>query len=173
MIPTECKMPDISDLDFPLKKYLILKTMIGDPGLSRKEALYRRNFVRLVDKSIKSYLEARETIIMQIEQSNRPIEERERTGYVFYIIGFTDFFEDCINAIARLLKQLDRIKTESGSWQMPKDMKRSIVAHSKNIPDIRNAAEHMDAIIQRDILYEGQPVMLGRWRWRYSDLRFI
>ena len=161
MIPTECKMPDISDLEFPLKKPLLLTTFIGDPGLSRKEALYRRNFVRLIDKSIKSYLEARNTIIMQIEEFNRRKEGINRAESNFHIIEFTDFFEDCINAIARLLKQLDSIKTESGSWQMPKDMKRSIVAHSKNIPDIRNAAEHMDEIIQRDELQVGQPVMLA------------
>lgn len=159
MIPDECKMPDLSDLDFPLKRYLIIPALIGDPGITKKEGLYRRNFVRLVDKAVKEYQEARNSIIAQIDESKRPIEEMMQ-GRIFYIAGFPDHFETCLNALNRLLNQLDKIKSESGSWRTPREIRRSIEAHSKAIPDIRNSAEHMEGDIEGD-LEEGQPVMLS------------
>ncbi len=119
-------MPDLSDLDFPLKKYLILHALVGDKGLTQKESLYRRNFVRLVDKAIKEYQEARSTIILQIEEMNRPPEEMSKEGRIIHILGFTDHFESCINAINRLLKQLERIKRKNGSWMIPRLTRRII-----------------------------------------------
>ena len=160
MLPTECKMPDLSDLDFPLKKYLILHALVGDKGLTQKESLYRRNFVRLVDKAIKEYQEARSTILFQIEEMNRPPEEMSKEGRIIHILGFTDHFESCVNAINRLLKQLERIKRKNGSWVIPRLTRRVIEAHTKYIPDIRNVAEHMEEAIQKDELENGQPVML-------------
>lgn len=161
MIPDECKMPDLSDLDFPLKRYLLIHVLVGNQGLSRKEELYRRNFVRLVDKAIKEYREARNTIIFQIEEAKRPVEEMTREGRIIYIFGFTDHFENCINALSRLLKQLDSIKSESGRWKVTRQVRRSIEAHARSIPNIRNSAEHMAERIQKDELQERQPVMLS------------
>lgn len=79
-------MPDLSDLDFPLKKYLILHALVGDKGLTQKESLYRRNFVRLVDKAIKEYHEARSTIILQIEEMNRPRRrcQKKVESYIYW-----------------------------------------------------------------------------------------
>jgi len=53
MIPKTCEMPDLSVLDSRLARSLITAVLSGDPGLSPKEGLYRRNFVRLVDQAIK------------------------------------------------------------------------------------------------------------------------
>jgi hypothetical protein len=48
MIPDECKMADLSDLGPPLKNtLLLLRTFVGDQGVSLREAMYRVNFVRL------------------------------------------------------------------------------------------------------------------------------
>jgi len=160
MIPDECKMPDISDLDFPLKKYLLLHAWAADKGITNKEGLYRRNFVRLVDKAIKEYCEARNSILDQIEEAKRPVEEMTKNGRILYIFGFADHFENCINALCRLLKQLEVIKSDSTSWSISRQVRRSIEAHSRSIPDIRNAAEHMEGDIREDKISD-KPVMLS------------
>lgn len=154
MIPNKCKMPDISDLTTPLLPALLAQALIGNKELSRKSSLYRNNFVRLVDKAIFEYQESRSTIIAQIE-------EMVETGRVLHILNFTDHFENCINATARLLKLLDKIKNESRSPSISRLVRRLVEAYSKSIPDIRNAIEHMAKIIQKDELIEGSPVMLA------------
>ena len=161
MIPEECQMPDLSDLDVSLKSYLIIHALIGDPGITRKEGLYRRNFVRLVDKVVKEYQEARDSIIAQIEERNRPAEEMIEQGRIFYMFGFTNHFENCINVLSRLLRQLDRIKSEPGSWKIDRRVRHIINAHSKAIHCIRNSVEHMENDIKDDKLQDGQPVMLS------------
>ena len=56
MIPTECKMPDLSDCRaVRLQSWSLLHVLIGDPGIYRKERCYRRNFARLIDKAIYEY----------------------------------------------------------------------------------------------------------------------
>ena len=67
-IPSACKMPDLS-VSKSLMPILLVQVMIGDPGLSQKTALYRRNFLRLVEKAVDEYREARNYIIKQIEES--------------------------------------------------------------------------------------------------------
>lgn len=52
-IPSECKMPDLSGLDSPLMNRLLVQLLVGERGLSRKVQLYRRNFVRLIDKALR------------------------------------------------------------------------------------------------------------------------
>jgi len=160
MIPDECKMPDISDLDFPLKKYLLLHAWAADKGITKKEGLYRRNFVRLVDKAIKEYCEARNSILAQIEEAKRTVEEMTKNGRILYIFEFTDHFENCINALSRLLKQLEVIKSDSTCWRISRLVRRSIEAYSRSIPDIRNAAEHMEEDIKEEGIID-KPVMLS------------
>jgi len=159
VLPTECKMPDLSDLDFPLKKYLLLHALVGDKGLTQKQGMYRRNFVRLVDKAVKEYQEARLAIIEQIQEMERPPEEMIK-GRIIHILAFTDHFETCVNAVSRLLKQLERIKGDNGNWIIPKITKRAIEAQTKSIPNIRNVAEHMAEAIQKDELEPGLPIMI-------------
>ena len=76
MIPTECKMPDLSDCSAErLQGRSLLHAFIGDPGVNQKERLYRRNFVRLVDKGISEYQMARNAILADIAEAKRPYED--------------------------------------------------------------------------------------------------
>jgi hypothetical protein len=157
MIPSKCEMPDLSELDARLVRFLILDVLIGEPGLSQREGFYRRNFVRLVDKALLEYQDARSALIKQIEEGNAEVLS---TGAASFF-RFIRHLENCVNATSRLLKLADRIKSEKGSLSLPRLARRSIEAHSRTIPDIRNAIEHMDEIIRKDEIAEGQPVMLG------------
>ena len=67
-IPSECKMPDLSCLDSPLWNRLIVQLLVGEKGLSRKAQLYRRNFVRLIDKALEEYNNAREVLLAQVKK---------------------------------------------------------------------------------------------------------
>jgi hypothetical protein len=146
---TECKMPDLSGLNYLIGR-LLVQVMIGEPGLSRNAGLYRRNFIRLVDKALGEYHEARESILNQIADTNR-----------IYMPEFTDHIETCINAVARLYKLLDRIKSEPESLTFPREIRRLVETQTQPIKDMRNAVEHMDERIQKGEIAPGQPIMLA------------
>ncbi len=178
MIPTECKMPDLSDLELGLKKYLLLRAFMDNPGVTKKQRLYRSNFVRLVDKAVKEYHEARKSITAQMEEVRRPAKELEK-GRILYILDFTDHFETCVNALNRLLKQLDVIKNETSYWKISRPVRNSIVAHSRLIPDIRDAAEHMEEHIRGDEVNgpvmlmtseNGDKAIIGEYEIKFSDV---
>ncbi len=185
-LPDNCYMPDISDLaEHPLIPALALSLMFskGDQ-FSEKAALYLRNFIRLIDKSVKEYLEAREAILLQIKETNQSSEEMQKKGRVLYILRFVDHAENCVNAIRRLLHLLEFMKKERMSPSIPKIPRKLIEAHGNIIRKIRNTVEHLDEKIQKDEHGEGEPVMLflaedeksmviGKLNLRFCDLESV
>lgn len=158
-IPKECKMPDLSALDLLINR-LIVQLMIGNPGLSQKASLYRRNFVRLVDKALREYSEAREAILADVAEANRSVKDLKKYGRRMHFISFTDHIETCINAVARLYRILERIKLEKQSPAWPRELRRLLETKSKSIADIRNAVEHVEKKIQKGEIGLGKPIML-------------
>ena len=64
MIPSECKMPDLSDLAHDnLMKKLVLYALTGHLDKYAKHGLYMRNLIRLINKSINEYQVARYALI--------------------------------------------------------------------------------------------------------------
>lgn len=159
-LPSECKMPDLSGLDFPLIGSLVVQVLVGEPGLTRKTGLYRRNFIRLLNKALVEYHEARKIILANIAEANRPAKEMKKTGRRIYFFEFTDHIETCINAVSRLFKLLERIKSEKDSPLVPRELRRLVETKSKSIDYVRNAVEHMDELIQNDEIAPGKPIML-------------
>jgi hypothetical protein len=165
-LPSECKMPDLSGLDSPLVGRLIVQLLVGEPGLSPRISLYRRNFVRLVDKALREYREAREAILAQIAEMKRPPKKMNRDGRSIYILAFTDHIETCINAIRRLYKLLERIKAERQSPELPRKLLKQVEMKEGTMAKIRNAIEHMDELILRGEVGEGKPIMAaGNDNW--------
>ena len=164
-LPSECKMPDLSGLD-SLMNRLIVQALIGEPGLSQKTRLYRRNFVRLVDRALMEYQEARELIFAQIAEMNRSSKEMIRDGRSIYLFTFPDHIETCINAVRRLYKLLERIKTKKQSPGLPRELRRQVETIEETIVDIRDAIEHMDELIHNSELAAGKPIMAaGSENW--------
>ncbi len=177
MVPKTCEMPDLSVLDSRLARFLITAVLAGDPGLSPKEGLYRRNFVRLVDQAVKEYEDARIALIELIGISGNEF----LTGGWELFFRFVRHLENCINATNRAIRTMERIKSEPGSLAVPKIARRLIKSISDDIRELRDAIEHMDEIIQKDGLTGEQPVMLGigepgdrlilaRYYVRFADL---
>ena len=164
-LPSECKMPDLSGLDF-LTNRLIVQLLIGERGLSQKTRLYRRIFVRLVDRALREYHEARELILAQIAEMNRSPKEMSRHGRSVYLFAFPDHIETCINAVRRLYKLLERIKSEKESPGLPRELRRQLETMEGKIVKIRVAIEHMDERILNGEIAAGKPVMAtGSKNW--------
>jgi len=158
-------MPDLSGLD-SLMNRLIVQALIGEPGLSQKTRLYRRNFVRLVDRALREYHEARELIVAQIAEMDRSPEEMSRDGRSIYLFTFPDHIETCINAVRRLYKLLERIKTEKELPGLPRELRRQVETIQGTIVKIRGAIEHMDELILKGEIAVGKPVMAaGSENW--------
>jgi len=183
-IPLECKMPDLSGLDSPLLNRLLVQLLMGERGLSRKSKLYRKNFIRLIDKALREYRNAREAILAQIAEPKRTAEEMARTGRIIYIVAFTDYIENCINAVWRLYKLLDRIKSEKGAPALPLELRRLVETQSESITKLRNSVQHIDKIIRKDEIAPGRPIMLvlsenedgavvGNYEIKFTDLALV
>ena len=145
MIPKDCKMPDLSELE-RLQGALTLRVVFtqADAKNGRKAALLRRIFIRLMDKSITEYEEARKALDLQVQESKRPPEEMQETGRIIYMFSFSDHMENCINAVRRLLRLLERINAEKDAPIVPRDKKRFLSSQGKRLIDLRDAFEHMD-----------------------------
>jgi len=159
-IPSECKMPDLSGLDSSLKARLMVQALVGDPGVSQEVGLYRREFIRLVDKAEDEYQEARAAILAQIAEANRPAEEMAKHGRQIFMFQFTDHIETCINAVRRLFRLLERIKSEKESLEIPTELLELVEAKTNSIAHVRNAAQHMDERIEKGKRTSGEPIML-------------
>jgi hypothetical protein len=158
--PPEDKMPDLSKLP-QLTNRLMVQALVGEPGITPKVSLYRKNFVRLIDKAIIEYREARQVILEQIGEAKRPAKEMEKNGRYINVFGFTNHIENCINALCRVSKLLNRIKTEKGSPKLPRDLRKTVEKDSLNINEIRNKVEHIDELIHNDELAPNKPIMLA------------
>ncbi len=163
MIPKECKMPDLSDLlEVRLQGRSMLHAMfLGDRGVTPKGRLYRRNFARLVDKALSEYQAARQAIIDQIADRERTYKQAVAEGAIFHILNYVDHFENCINAVNRLLRLFERLRSEPILADLPRTSRRSLEAHSQALPDVRNTFEHIDGSIFKGEIGEGEPVMLS------------
>lgn len=143
-------MPDLSGEVSPLFPFLAVQLLAGEKGLGRKASLYRREFVRLVDKAVREYREAREILLDEVAAKGRNLR--------FY--AFTDHIGSCMNAVSRLSKLLNRIKSEKERPDFPTELRRLVERYSDTVTHVRNTVEHMDERIQKGEIAPGKPIML-------------
>src|SRR5262249_17916184 len=137
LFPKECKMPDLSEVvTIGLKPETLLHAFIADPGVNPMEESYQRNYARLLDRAIREHQAAREAILDQIAEALRPASDMTRDGRQIFIFEYVDHFENCVNAINRLLHLLTRLKAEPVSSVFPRDTRRSIEVYSQGIGDL-------------------------------------
>jgi hypothetical protein len=189
MIPVECHMPELGNLE-RLVDRLLLRVMMDGRVRDKREHSIERNFVRLVDKAVRAYGAARAAMIMQIEDMNRLREAASRMPYEgvtlegssLPALGFTDHFEDCITATNRLLKLLESIK--AAKMPVVREVRVIIDAYSKEIPGLRNMIEHIAEEISKGAFKDGQFIMLaptvdgssatlGSNRIAFADLKIL
>jgi hypothetical protein len=161
MIPTELKMEDLSGLE-KLQPTLILNLAFakGDKGICRRTALHRRVYIRLIDKAVDEYMEARKLIIAQIAEGQRSNEATIRNGRYIYMFKFVDHIENCISTVRRILRFLEILKGNKDGLAFPQTVRRHIESLTMHIVDVRNTVEHIDEKIQNDAIQDNEPVML-------------
>jgi hypothetical protein len=150
-------MADLSDLQ-SLIGPTIVQGMLGDPALSSRAKLHRREFVRLLAKAIREYQLARNAILDQMAEAQRPVRLMIKTGRLWHMIGFTDHFETCINATHRCIQNFEQLKAAISA---DKTNKRALAAAAKNVRQTRHKLEHMDEIIHNGKLRDGEPIMIA------------
>jgi len=162
----ECHMPDLSELE-PLKKQVIINLLgFGDEGLSQEAGLYRRNFIRLIDKAITEYQEAREDLLDEIEEEQKHASGSTQGDRILYGFRFIDCLEDCINATRRLLGIVDKLKSDPSAAIIPRQTRRLLNIIGKDVTMMRNVIEHIDQKIQNNELKTNVSVMLKLSRSR-------
>ena len=161
MIPTELYMEDLSGME-KLLPTLILNLVFakGDENVSRRTALSRRLYIRLLDKAMDEYTEARKLILAQIKESQRSTHEMTENGRYIYMFKFVDHMENCISTLRRILRFVDILKGNQEGLGFPRIIRKSIDSLATPIIDVRNTVEHIDDKIQKDIIQEKEPVML-------------
>jgi len=161
MIPTELRMEDLSGLE-KLQPTLILNLVFaqGDKDISRRTALNRRLYIRLLDKMLDEYLEARALIVAQIAEGQRNVEEMTQNGRYIYMFKFVDHMENCISSGRRILRFLDILKGNQDGLMFSRIIKNHIGSLTTPLIDVRNTIEHMDERIQNDVIQENEPAML-------------
>jgi len=147
----DCKMPNLSGIDYPLMNRLLVRLLVPESGISKKAKSYRTIFIRLIDKAIREYYQAREAFI----------DDMLENGQKFRVIEFMDHIETCINAISRLFKLLKRIKTERESPKFPREIRELLEGKSESVTTLRNSVEHMDEKIRNDEITPGNPTTLS------------
>lgn len=161
MIPTENKMPELyPELGRLQPQLLLAGAFVGNGTLSSNAALMRREVIRLMDKAIFEYSLARQAIIDQIAEGQRPYEELLK-GRIIYMFGFTDHMENCVNATRRLIALMQHLRGDRSAPSQDRIKRRLINAHADPLIDIRDTLEHMGEMISKDEILDGHPVVIA------------
>ena len=149
-------IPDLAPLCPRLSDRLLLKDMfIGNSGLDRNALLLRRSFVRLVEKAVGRFTAARQVLIDEIAEAQRPNDEMLRTGRILYAPLFIDLMEDCLITCRRIARFLSALKQKVSEISMDRDTRRKIESLSPRIRTLRDKIEHMAEQISNGSVLEG------------------
>lgn len=143
-----------------LMPLLPAELLFSSDHLSENAYLMRKNIVRLIDKAIFEYSHAREAVLDQISEKQRPTEELMK-GRIIYMFGFTNHMENCLNATRRVLELLKRLKADPSAPAQDRSRRKTIERESKSLVKIRNTLEHMGEDIYKGVYSGGKPAILG------------
>ncbi len=154
-------MEDLSGLE-KLQPNMLLNLVFAriDENMERKTAVYRKIFIRLIDKTLDEYNEARSLIVEQIIEGKRPDEEMKEKVRVLYMLKFVDHMENCIGTLRRILRLLDKLKGNRDGLVFPRTIRRKIESLSTPLVELRNTIEHVEKAIQKDEIQESESVMI-------------
>lgn len=158
-IPEECKMRDLSGLS-QLSINFTISCTFGPIQIDKSAAPYIKNYVRILDAALCEYQRARECILLQIDEANRPSEKMTQTGRILYIHKFPTHMEFCINSIARIFKLIERLKNNSAAPSISREKRKLIESISSNLIYTRNAIEHMDERIHDGLSETNAPIAI-------------
>lgn len=154
-------MEDLSGLE-KLQPNMLLNLVFAriDENMERDTAIYRKIYIRLIDKALDEYIETRSLIVEQVLEGKRPTEQMQKKGRVIYMLKFVDHMENCIGTLRRILRLLEKLKGNRQGLVFPRLIRRHIESLSTPLVGLRNTIEHIEEAIQKDEIKEGEPVMI-------------
>jgi hypothetical protein len=158
MLPSECNMPDVSDLlASPAQKPFLIHQLLGaELDFPEKMLAYRRNFVRLADKAARDYADVRRCVVSLIQQQKSGTLEME--GGRLLVSFSTDRLEDCIITVRRLFKYFERIKSDQTQFPLDRLFKKRVETLETSISDVRDLIVHLDNDIYEGRIAAGQAI---------------
>jgi hypothetical protein len=107
--------------------------------------LIQRAIVRWLDEAVREFNTARDTLLAQIAEMNRPAKEMEKTGRIFYMYDFAHHMDYCLLLTRRLLRALDQLKGMPVA-QIDRQTRRFIEAQERELVAARDVIEHLTEI---------------------------
>jgi hypothetical protein len=143
----ECRAPDLSEFSSPVVSEYALRTVFHGAGTSdRRARSFVINFILSVDKAVREYNGGRELLVQYVASSNRTSVLIEGLGR----------FETCINSTRRALRFIDRLAAHHAGPEVERLTRRLLQCDEALITPIRDSVEHMDDVVQRGDLGEGE-----------------
>lgn len=162
--PEHCAMPDLYKRFAPQFQTLtyLLMTVSGTnaDSLSENALKLRQTIIRLVDKANREYMTARNHLIEQILESNRPYEELVQ-GRIIHMFGFFDEIENCVISCRRLLDLLEKVVDDTSIPDATKIQAALDPGRKKNLTDFRNTIEHMAERITSEQISDSKPIVIS------------
>jgi hypothetical protein len=158
VLPSECNMPDLSTLESQAAQgsFLLHQFIGAGVGFPPRMSSYRRNLIRLADKAVRDYMDARRYVLAQIQEQHRSPEQMAREGRVIFSFLITDRLEDCIITVSRLFRYFEMIKSDPDRFPLERLLKRRIATLENSICRVRNLIEHLDRDICSETILESE-----------------
>ena len=146
------QIPDLSGLQLPIIANFSLNMMLRGPGpASRAVRSYLANFVRITDRAVGSYNQARQAV-------ERHVADRQR---LLPVIDAMSEFEDCLHNTRRSLRFFEKLRAHPAGPNVERITGKLVDSYGRRLVPVRDAIEHMDERIQKDEAKEGEPVALS------------
>jgi hypothetical protein len=151
-------MPDLTNLlAAPTDQSFFINQLVGSENrFPEKMLIYRRNFLRLADKAVLDYVDARGATLSIIDKQKSHTLGIADGRAVMNVI--TNKLEDCIITVRRLFDYFDRIKSDATSLPIDRLLKKRIEALDTSIRDIRDLIVHMDKDIGGSLVTFGDSI---------------
>lgn len=117
----------------------------------RLASAYAINYIRMVDKAVREYEQARRELLPFVEN-------RES---LLALIRTADHLETCVNAVKRALNNLDRMRQHKQSAAVPRTFWRALRHRESVLRNIRKLVEHMDNALSTGEVVSGQPTAVS------------
>jgi hypothetical protein len=158
MLPVQCNMLDLSALQARhVQGPFLMHQLIGaENGFPPTMGSYRRNMVRLADKAVRDYTDARNFVIAQIQEMQRAPQDMAEKGRFVFMHLVTDRLEDCIVTVRRLFRYFERVKSDPTGFPLERLLKPRIEALEDSIREVRNLIEHLDSDISGGNVQQGE-----------------
>lgn len=161
MIPSECNMPDLSDLlrSPPDKSFAFHQLVGAETGFPEKMLAYRRIFIQLVDKALRDYTNSRQHILLLIDKRRSGVLNIADGRLLINLI--TNSLEDCLITARRLFGFFERVKSDPTKFPMDRTFKKRVDALEKSIRVVRDGIVHADEHIHEDRVDAWPPPVLS------------